>query len=157
MKITSGGIAPPPPGRTLGARAALLAVLLSVVAFVPVAQAEENISIGITSAATDVGFFIAEKKGYFRAEGIEVKTIPFASAAGMIAPLGRGQLDVGGGTVAAGLYNAVEQGVLLRVVADKGSVTDKLEYSTLVIRKDVVDGGRYKTLSDLKGMTIAAG
>src|SRR5207247_5049428 len=73
----------------------------------------------------------------------------------MIAPLGRGQLDVGAGTVAAGLYNAVEQGVLLRVVADKGSVTDKLEYSTLIIRKDLADSGRYRTLSDLKGMTIA--
>ena len=91
------------------------------------------------------GFFIADKKGYFRAEGIEIKTTPFASAAGMVAPLGRGQLDVGGGTVAAGLYNAVEQGVQLRIVADKGSVTDKLEYSTLVVRKDLADSGRYKT------------
>jgi NitT/TauT family transport system substrate-binding protein len=118
-------------------------------------MAQEKVSIGITNAATDAGFFIADKKGYFRAEGIDVTTTPFASAAGMIAPLGRSQLDVGGGTVAAGLYNAVEQGILLRVVADKGAVTDKLEYSTLVIRKDLVDGGRYKTLSDLKGMTIA--
>src|SRR5436190_21520351 len=112
----------------------------------------EKVAVGITNAATDAGFFIAQKKGYFRAEGIEITTTPFASAAGMIAPLGRGQLDVGAGTVAAGLYNAVEQGILLRIVADKGSVTDKLEYSTLVVRKDLVDGGRYKSLRDLKGM-----
>src|SRR5262249_1026664 len=112
-------------------------------------------TVGITNSATDGGFFIADKKGYFRAEGIQLKTTPFASAAGMIAPLGRGQLDVGGGTVAAGLYNAVEQGVTLRIIADKGSVTDKLEYSTLVVRKDLVDSGRYKTLADLKGMTVA--
>jgi NitT/TauT family transport system substrate-binding protein len=116
----------------------------------------ETVTVGITNSATDGGFFIADKKGYFRAEGIQLKTTPFASAAGMIAPLGRGQLDVGGGTVAAGLYNAVEQGVYLRIIADKGSVTDKLEYSTLVVRKDLVDSGRYKTLADLKGMTIAA-
>ena len=77
----------------------------------------EKVSIGITNAATDAGFFIADKKGYFRAGGIEVAMTPFASAAGMIAPLGRGQLDVGAGTVSAGLYNAVERGINLRIVA----------------------------------------
>jgi NitT/TauT family transport system substrate-binding protein len=136
---------------------ALLMLLLASPLFLDAASAQEKVSIGITNSATDAGFFIAERKGYFRAEGIEATTTPFASAAGMIAPLGRGQLDVGAGTVAAGLYNAVERGVLLRIVADKGSVTDKLEYSTLVVRKDLVDSGRYKSLADLKGMAIAAG
>src|SRR5881227_3649224 len=134
----------------------LLVLLLASPLFLDAASAQEKVSIGITNSATDAGFLIAERKGYFRAEGIEVTTTPFASAAGMIAPLGRGQLDVGAGTVAAGLYNAVEHGIQLRVVADKGSVTDKLEYSTLVVRKDLVDGGRYKSLADLKGMTVAA-
>src|SRR4051812_26625745 len=133
-----------------------LSLLASLTLAAPANAQTEMVTIGITNAATDGGFFIADKKGYFRAEGIQVKTTPFASAAGMIAPLGRSQLDVGGGTVAAGLYNAVEQGIVLRVVADKGSVTDKLEYSTLVVRKDLVDSGRYKTLADLKGMTIAS-
>jgi NitT/TauT family transport system substrate-binding protein len=80
---------------------------------------------------------------------------PFASAARMIAPLGTGQLDVGGGTVAAGLYNAVERGIRIRVVADKGSVREGYEFSTLLVRKDLVDSGRYRTLADLKGLTIA--
>ena len=139
-------------------RMALISLLFASLPFGQWASAQtDKVTIGITNSATDAGFFIAHKKGYFRAEGIEVTTTPFASAAGMIAPLGRGQLDVGAGTVAAGLYNAVEQGILLRIVADKGSVTDKLEYSTLVVRKDLVDGGRYKSLPDLKGMTVATG
>jgi NitT/TauT family transport system substrate-binding protein len=120
------------------------------------AQAAETVNVGIANAATDAGFFIADKEGYFRDQGLEVTMTPFASAAKMIAPLGSGELDAGGGTVSAGLYNAVERGIQLRVVADKGSVTDKLEYSTLIVRKDLVDSGRYKTLADLKGMTIAA-
>ena len=82
---------------------------------------------------------------------------PFASAARMIAPLGTGELDAGGGTVAAGLYNAVERGIRIRIVADKGSVQEGYEFSTLLIRKDLVESGRYKTLADLKGMTIATG
>src|SRR5438045_98443 len=102
----------------------------------------EKVAVGITNAATDAGFFIADKKGYFRAEGIEITTTPFASAAGMIAPLGRGQLDVGAGTVAAGPYNAVELGVLVRIVADQGSVTDKLQYSRPLDRTDPPASGR---------------
>ena len=143
---------------TIFARQPLVSLLFASLSFGQSVRAQtETVNIGITNTATDAGFFIADKKGYFRAEGIQVTTTPFSSAAGMIAPLGRGQLDVGGGTVAAGLYNAVEQGINLRIVADKGSVTDKLEYSTLLIRKDLVDGGRYKSLKDLKGMTVAAG
>jgi NitT/TauT family transport system substrate-binding protein len=120
------------------------------------AQTPEEVKIGLTNVSSDVGFFIADKKGYFAAEGIKVTTAAFASAAKMIAPLGIGELDVGGGTVAAGLYNAVERGINIKVVADKASVAEGYEYSTLLVRKDLADGGRYKSLSDLKGMTIAA-
>ena len=114
-----------------------------------------QVAVGIANTATDVGFFIADKRGYFRDAGIAVSMTPFSSAARMIAPLGTGQLDVGAGTVAAGLYNAVERGIRIRVVADKGSIADGYEYSTLLVRKDLVDSGRYRTLSDLKGLTIA--
>ena len=30
-----------------------------------------KLEVGISGAATDVGFFIADKKGYFKAEGID--------------------------------------------------------------------------------------
>lgn len=137
--------------------AALAAAVLAWLAPVEPASAQtEKVNVGITNTATDAGFFIADKKGYFREAGISISMNAFPSAAKMIAPLGGGELDVGGGTVSAGLYNAVERGIHLRVVADKGSVTDQLEYSTLMVRKDLVESGRYKTLADLKGMTIAA-
>jgi NitT/TauT family transport system substrate-binding protein len=115
-----------------------------------------QVTVGIVNSATDVGFFIADKKGYFRDAGITVTMTPFASAARMIAPLGTGQLDVGSGTVAAGLYNAVERDIRIRIVADKGSIADGYEYSTLLVRKDLVDSGRYRSLADLRGLTIAA-
>ena len=114
-----------------------------------------KVTIGTTAVATDVGFFIADQRGYFRQAGIEPELIPFASAAQMVAPLGAGQLDVGSGTVAAGLYNGVSRGINLRIVADKGSIAPGYEYSTLVIRKDLADGGKYRSLRDLKGLKIA--
>jgi NitT/TauT family transport system substrate-binding protein len=120
-----------------------------------IAQALAPVTIGIVNTATDVAFFIADKKGYFREAGLSVTMTPFSSAARMIAPLGTGQLDVGGGTVSAGLYNAVERGIRIRIVADKGSVEEGYEFSTLLVRKDLVESGRYKTLSSLRGLTIA--
>jgi NitT/TauT family transport system substrate-binding protein len=132
-----------------------LAALIVAVCGPAAAQSLTPVTIGNANTATDVGFFIADKKGYFRDAGIAVKMTSFPSAARMIAPLGTGQLDVGGGTVAAGLYNAVERGIRIRIVADKGSVRDGYEFSTLLIRKDLVESGRYRRLADLKGMTIA--
>ncbi len=122
-----------------------------------VASAQTPVGVGLTNTASDAGVFIADKKGYFRSEGLTVTMTPFSSAAKMIAPLGTGQLDVGGGTVAAGLYNAVERGINMKIVADKASVKDGYEYSTLLVRKDLADSGRYKSLADLKGMTVATG
>ena len=113
------------------------------------------IKVGIVNASSDVGFFIAEKKGYFKQEGISVSFVAFDSAAKMVAPLGVGQLDVGGGSPSAGLYNAAARGVDIKIVADKGSTPPGYGFQPLLVRKDLVDSGRYKTLKDLKGMKIA--
>lgn len=113
------------------------------------------INVGIANTSSDAGFFIAEAKGYFKDEGLKVKLIPFGSAAGMIAPLAGGQLEAGGGTVSAGLYNASLSHINMKIVADKGSIAEGYDYSTLLIRKDLVDSGRYKSFADLKGMTVA--
>jgi NitT/TauT family transport system substrate-binding protein len=132
-----------------------LLIFAAALAATSASSAQTPVKIGITDSSSDVGFFIADKKGYFGNEGLTTTMTPFASAAKMIAPLGVGQLDVGGGTVAAGLYNAVERGINIKIVADKASIKDGYEYSTLLVRKDLVDDGRYRQLSDLKGMTVA--
>ena len=114
-----------------------------------------TVKVGIVNASSDVGFFIADKKGYFKQEGINVAFVPFDSAAKMVAPLGVGQLDVGGGSPSAGLYNAAARGIDIKIVADKGSTPPGYGFQPLLVRKDLVDSGRYKTLKDLKGMKIA--
>jgi NitT/TauT family transport system substrate-binding protein len=117
----------------------------------------EVVRVGTTNVSTDIGFFIADKKGYFKEEGIDVTFTTFNTAAKMVAPLGVGQLDVGGGTVAVGLYNAMGRGITVKVVADKGSIKPGYGFSALLVRKDLVDSGRYKSYKDLKGMTVAVG
>src|ERR1700740_2045747 len=112
-------------------------------------------AVGLADASSDVVFFIADQKGYFRAEGIDAKFVPFDSGAKMVAPLGAGQLEVAGGSPSAGLYNAVTRGIGIKIVADKGSTPPGYGYQPLLVRADLVKSGRYKTLADLKGMKIA--
>lgn len=113
------------------------------------------VRIGLVAASSDAGFFIAEKKGYFKQEGLEVSFVLFDSGAKMVAPLGNGQLEVGAGSPSAGLYNAIERGIDIKIVADKGSTPPGYGFQPLLVRKDLVDSGRFKTLKDLKGMKIA--
>lgn len=113
------------------------------------------VRVGLANASSDVGFFIADKKGYFKREGLNVSFLSFDSGAKMVAPLGNGQLEVGAGSPAAGLYNAVARGIGIKIVADKGSTPPGYGYQPLLVRKDLVDSGRYKSLKDLKGMKIA--
>jgi NitT/TauT family transport system substrate-binding protein len=122
-----------------------------------IAQAQAPVKLASAGIASDIGFFLADKKGYFRAEGLDVELAQMANSPAMIGPLGWGQLDVGAGTVAASLYNAVAQKIAIRAVADKGSMRPGYGFSGLLVRKDLVDSGRYKTYADLKGMKLAVG
>ena len=122
-----------------------------------VAQSLATVRAASTGIASDIGFFLAHKKGYFRAAGLNVDLTQLANSSQMIGPLGRGQLDVGAGTVAVSLYNAVERDIALRAVADKGSMRPGYGFPGLLVRKDLVESGRFKSFKDLKGMKIAVG
>jgi NitT/TauT family transport system substrate-binding protein len=120
-----------------------------------VAQRETAIRAGYVGTASDIGLYLAERKGYFRAEGLDVALAQFDLTNKMVPMLGTGDLDVGSGTVAVGIYNAVSRGVALRVVADKGSMRPGYGYEGLLVRKDLVESGRYRGFADLKGMKFA--
>src|SRR5258708_1609329 len=121
------------------------------------AQTYTTVKVASSGIASDIGFFIADKKGYFRAEALAVSLTTLANAPQMIGPLGMGQLDVGAGTIAASLYNAVSQNIAIRAVADKGSMRPGYGFSGLLVRKDLIDSGRFKSFKDLKGLKIAVG
>jgi NitT/TauT family transport system substrate-binding protein len=133
---------------------ALIAAVLAVGLIATTHVEAATVRIGIVNSSSDAPMFIAEKKGYFQKEGIEAEFIHFDTAAKMIAPLGFGQLDVGGGGLSAGLYNAVSRGIGIKIVADKGSMPAAYGFFQLLVRKDLVDSGKVKTLKDLKGLKV---
>ena len=133
------------------------AAMLALCAGSTVALAGERVKVATPGIASDIGFFIADKKGYFRDEGLDVELTRIDVSPQMTAPLGMGQLDVGAGSVAVNIYNAVARNIGLRVVADKGSIRPGYSFSGLLVRKDHVESGRFRGFRDLKGMKIAVG
>lgn len=115
-----------------------------------------KVTVGAAPTMSTLGIFIAKEKGYFAEQGIDAEITPFKASTGQMIPLlASGQLLVGGGNVAAGLYNAIANDIPVKIVADKGLVSPKHGYLALIVRKELVDSGRYKDFSSLKGMTMA--
>ncbi len=108
----------------------------------------------IGSTVSDSPLFIAEDRGYFAEEGLAVERTAFDSAARMIPALAAGQVDVGGGAISAGLFNAVGRGVDLRIVADKGSMQPGDRWNSIVVRQELLDSGAVRDWPDLRGRPV---
>lgn len=139
-------------------RALRILLCLAVASLVPCAapaQTPATVRIGILASATDAPLWIADKLGYFREEGIAVQFVNFQSGEAMVAPLSTGQLDVGAGSPAASLYNAVARGVGVRIVANLGTDAPGYGFEQMLVRTALVKSGRYKSPRDVKGLTLA--
>ncbi len=120
-----------------------------------VAFAADRVNIAISNSTADFAILIAMKRGYFAEEGIEANPTVFDSGGKMMAPLGAGDIDVATGSANATLYNAVARGIGIKVVCGNGNAAPGYGHQILIVRKQLVDSGRYKTMADLKGMKIA--
>src|SRR2546426_361446 len=115
--------------------------------------APATVRFGQVGSVSDGAIFIADAKGYFKEQAITLDSVPFNSAAQMVAPLGTGELDAGGGAPSAGLYNAVNSGVQLRIVADKGTITAGHGYEAVIVRKALAE--KVKSAKDFKGLKVS--
>lgn len=120
-------------------------------------DAADTVKLGDLPAISNAGIYIAMEKGYFQQRGITVDIERFASAGKMTAPLATGQLDVSVGSPSAGLFNSIAGGMDFKIVADKGQVRPGYDFTPLIVRKDLIDSGKVRTLKDLKGMKVANG
>jgi NitT/TauT family transport system substrate-binding protein len=129
----------------------LLAGVVLAASFASVAGAADKVAIGYIGGTADVGFYIADARGYLKQEGIEATFTIFDSDVKMIPSLATGDLDVASGMLNAATYNAAARGITLRAVADKARNKGEFSYQGLVVRKDLVDSGKFTSLKDLKG------
>jgi NitT/TauT family transport system substrate-binding protein len=119
------------------------------------APATEKVKIAYTGAMSDVGFFVADAKGLFAAEGIDVEFIQFDGGPRMIAPIATGEIDVGASINSASLFNALDRDIAIRIVADKGRNVKGMSFQGLMVRKALIETGAVRSIADLKGRKFA--
>lgn len=131
-----------------------VALLVAMALLAGKARAADEVPIGILNGASSWALLIADEKGYFKEAGITPSFLIFDSGAKMIPSLATGDLAIGAGSASSGLYNAVERGIAIKIVAD--AVRNVPGYGeALLVRSDLIDSGAVKSIADLKGRKVA--
>ncbi len=114
------------------------------------------VRIQVSGTIAEAPLYVAAERGYFASEGISPQFITFDSATRAIPALATGQIDVGAGALSAGLFNAINQGIDIRVVAPQSINSTCAHSSTwILVRKDLTDSGAIRSPADLRGRKIA--
>jgi NitT/TauT family transport system substrate-binding protein len=97
------------------------------------------LKVGAIGAVSDAGIFIAQEKGYFRDEGLDVEIVGFKAAPQILPAIATGEVQVSGSAVTPALFNAFARGITMKLVADKGQVAQGFGFAAIVIRSDLAD------------------
>ena len=123
-------------------RAGVCVVCVMLVAALPAARAEpqtklapldpvRTVHVGTVNQASDARLYVAIEKGYFAELRLKVDLATFTNAATVIAPLGSGELDVGGGYLAAYAKGAPPAGWLIDVMMKYVRVKDRTVFASV--------------------------
>ena len=119
------------------------------------APLEKKVKVVIAEdgAASGAGFYIAKEKGYFADYNIEVEFAQFGNSDEMLPALASGDVDIAGGVSTASFFNAIAQGIDVKIIADKGHNVPGKSYFSFVIGNEMKD--KIKEYKDFKGNRIA--
>jgi NitT/TauT family transport system substrate-binding protein len=141
-------------------RLASLAVLLAAgvadaqSGAIPRVATPTTVKYGWTAGSMSMaGVFVAMERGYFKDATTELVTV--AAMGELIPPLATGELDLGTNGPSVGLFNAINRGVKLKIVADQNTAFPGRSFFALMIRKDLYDSGQVKSFADFKGKRFA--
>lgn len=115
------------------------------------ASAQEKIKLGLLPFSESLAAVIADKQGFFKAEGIEVEISKFDSGAVAVPVLQSGRLDIVlSSTVAT--FQAIEQGLDAVVLAPGAIVREAPPDTTTAV---IVRKGAIGSLKELEGKRVA--
>ncbi|HEY1504789.1 MAG TPA: ABC transporter substrate-binding protein [Stellaceae bacterium] len=139
------------PRRIRAALAILLAPLALLLGGAGPAQAE-TIKLGLLKTAGNGGIFVAQDRGYFAAENLNVDLVFFDGALPIAVATVSGDVDLGSTALTAGLYNMAAQGAM-RVVAAQSADVPSFQNNTVIVSNHAWDAG-LKSYKDLGGHAI---
>ena len=134
---------------------AALALLLAPAALMlggaGVTQAE-TIKLGLLKTAGNGGIFVAQDRGYFAAQNLDVDFVYFDGALPIAVATVSGDVDFGSTALTGGLYNLAAQGAL-RVIAAQSADVPTFQNNTVIVSNHAWDNG-LKSYKDLAGRSI---
>lgn len=101
-------------------------------------------------------FELGWARGYFDRQGIDIEPVTTGTGAETLQAVATNQVDVGNSAPTAALFNALNRGIDIRLVADwskLGGPTDRT--LSIIVRQDLADSAR--SMADLRGRTVALG
>ena len=133
--------------RSLFAMAAVLAAVA-----LNGAAAAEKIAVGSLPFVSASPVFIAQERGYFAAEGLEVEVKAFQAAQAVAVATASGDIDFGVGGLTAGFYNLAGKGAL-KIVAAQSREEPGYDFVAYVASMKAYEAG-FRSVAQFPGKTV---
>lgn len=112
-------------------------------------NSDGKVTLGIVNLPIFAPVYVAEDKGYFEEEGLDVELQTFKSGSDAIPLASSGQLDAIAAGFSAGMFSAIDSGLGVKVVGSMG-VSDGSQDSPT----DLVGSTGVDSIQDLEGKNI---
>ncbi|SDS57736.1 ABC transporter substrate-binding protein [Microlunatus soli] len=121
-------------------------------------QGGGKITVGYVPLPIFAPLFVADAKGYFSDAGLDVDLKVVKSGKDAVPLTASGKLDASLVGFSAGMFNAINSGLDVKVVGSMGVSDGDTEKpaSALIVSKKLHDSGKITTVADLKGHKIGA-
>lgn len=119
------------------------------------AAAADKVKAAYVAIMNFAPLYLAIERGFMKEQNIEVDMQKVASGTEAMAFLAQGSLDAGGIGIGASTFNAFNKGFDLRIVGSAAVQPMKDGPSIIIVRKELKDSGKVKSVADLKGKKVA--
>lgn len=113
-----------------------------------------KVKLGYVPVSIFAPIMIAKDKGYFAEEGLDVELVPFPGGANPLVLTATGELDAGIGGAGPAFWNAIAQGLPIKVIAP-GHQEGSPVATPLMISKKSCEEGTITSVADLKGKKVS--
>ncbi|HEY7034484.1 MAG TPA: ABC transporter substrate-binding protein [Thermomicrobiales bacterium] len=114
----------------------------------------KKVKMGYVPVSIFAPVFVAKEKGYFAEQGLDVDLEPFPGGSDPVVLTASGQLDLGIGGAGPAFWNAIAQGLPIKLIAP-GHAEGNPVATPLMISKASCESGAIASVADLKGKKVS--
>jgi NitT/TauT family transport system substrate-binding protein len=118
----------------------------------PTSSGTTTVRLGYVPVMIFAPIFVAQERGYFTAEGLNVQLTPVQGGSDSVVQLAAGNFDAAMGGAGSGLFNAAQRGVKFTIVAPMHSERPPVTSPLVISAKRA---NEIKSVADLKGKKVS--